>query len=52
MIDTCLAAHAAEKKADMLVMGAYGHTRLHEFLLGGATRGMIAKMPLPIFLSH
>jgi nucleotide-binding universal stress UspA family protein len=38
--------------ADMLVMGAYGHTRLREFILGGATRSLLAKPPVPIFFSH
>jgi nucleotide-binding universal stress UspA family protein len=51
-IGECLAAAARDAKADLLVMGAYGHTRLREFLLGGATRYMIAEPPLPILLSH
>jgi nucleotide-binding universal stress UspA family protein len=38
--------------ADMLVMGAYGHTRLREFILGGATRSLLAKPPIPILFSH
>lgn len=38
--------------ADLLVMGAYGHSRLREFILGGATRGLIANPPLPLFMSH
>lgn len=38
--------------SDLLVMGAYGHSRLREFVLGGATRSMIAKPPLPVLLSH
>ena len=29
-------------------MGAYGHSRLREFILGGATRSMLLKPPLPI----
>jgi nucleotide-binding universal stress UspA family protein len=36
----------------MLVMGAYGHSRLREFVLGGATRSMLSKPTLPILLSH
>jgi nucleotide-binding universal stress UspA family protein len=39
-------------RADLLVMGAYGHSRLREFILGGATRSMLARPPLPILLSH
>lgn len=38
--------------AGMLVMGAYGHSRLHEFVLGGATKSAIAAPLLPIFLSY
>lgn len=45
-------AHAAHIKADMLVMGAYGHSKLHEFLWGGATRKVFAKSKIPLFVSH
>lgn len=38
--------------SDLLVMGAYGHSRLREFVLGGATRSMIMRPPLPVLLSH
>lgn len=38
--------------SDLLVMGAYGHSRLREFVLGGATRSMINQPPLPVLLSH
>lgn len=37
---------------DLLVMGAYGHSRTQEFLLGGATRHMMARPPCPVLLSH
>jgi nucleotide-binding universal stress UspA family protein len=36
----------------LLVMGAYGHTRLHEFILGGATRSVLNGMRCPVFFSH
>jgi nucleotide-binding universal stress UspA family protein len=45
-------AHVTYRNADLLVMGAYGHSRLREFVLGGATKSMLARPPLPIFLSH
>jgi nucleotide-binding universal stress UspA family protein len=51
-IGTCLASHVSEFDADMLVMGAYGHSRIREFTLGGATRAMIKDSPVPLFLSH
>jgi nucleotide-binding universal stress UspA family protein len=38
--------------ADLLVMGAYGHSRVREFLLGGATKSVLSVPPVPIFLSH
>lgn len=37
---------------DLLVMGAYGHSRWREFVLGGATRSMLANPPIPLLLSH
>jgi nucleotide-binding universal stress UspA family protein len=33
-------------------MGAYGHTRAREFVLGGATRTVLREAPLPVLLSH
>jgi nucleotide-binding universal stress UspA family protein len=43
---------AADEGADWLVMGAYGHSRIREFLLGGATRGILSSMTLPVFMAH
>lgn len=43
---------AASRGADLVVMGAYGHTRLREFILGGATRDILARMDRPILMSH
>ena len=45
-------AHVTYRNADLLVMGAYGHSRLREFVLGGATKSMLTRPPAPIFLSH
>jgi nucleotide-binding universal stress UspA family protein len=45
-------AHIAYRNADLLVMGAYGHSRFREFILGGATKSMLARPPVPVFLSH
>ncbi len=47
-----LLSHAADIGADMLVMGAYGHSRLREFVFGGATRTILASMTLPVLMSH
>jgi nucleotide-binding universal stress UspA family protein len=45
-------AHVTYRNADLLVMGAYGHSRLREFVLGGATKSMLTRPPSPIFMSH
>ncbi len=44
--------HAADLDADMVVMGAYGHSRFREAILGGATRHMLELAPLPVFMAH
>jgi nucleotide-binding universal stress UspA family protein len=51
-IGETLEAYAKSSAADILVMGAYGHSRFREFVLGGATRSLLAKPPLPILFSH
>ena len=47
-----LSSYVTSNNADILVMGAYGHTRIRDFILGGATKSMLSKPLLPIFLSH
>ena len=49
--DTLL-SHAADTAADFMVMGGYGHSRLREFVLGGATRGILSSMTIPVLMSH
>jgi nucleotide-binding universal stress UspA family protein len=51
-IGDVLEAHVEYRNADLLVMGAYGHSRLREFVLGGATKSMLTRPPSPIFMSH
>jgi nucleotide-binding universal stress UspA family protein len=43
---------AADASINMLVMGGYGHSRFREFVLGGATRGILAAMTVPTLMSH
>ena len=43
---------AAERHADLIVMGAYGHTRLRELILGGVTRTVLASMTVPVLMVH
>ncbi|MFI4996615.1 MAG: universal stress protein [Hyphomicrobiales bacterium] len=45
-------SYVAEHKIDLLVMGAYGHSRFREFVLGGATRSIMASPPTWVLLSH
>lgn len=51
-IATVFESHLTLRDADLLVMGAYGHSRFREFVLGGATRSMLLRPPVPVFLSH
>jgi len=43
---------AAHMKADLLVMGGYGHTRLRERVLGGATKEVLEQTKMPIWMHH
>ncbi|MDJ0685927.1 MAG: universal stress protein [Alphaproteobacteria bacterium] len=44
--------HAADTKADLIVMGGYGHSRLREFVLGGVTRSILREMTAPVLMAH
>ena len=45
-------SRVADCSASMIVMGGYGHSRFREFILGGATRGVLSTMTVPVFISH
>lgn len=47
-----LLARAGQLGADLLVMGCYGHGRLRELALGGATRGVLRAMMVPVLMAH
>ena len=47
-----LADYVADAKPDLVVMGGYGHARLREFVLGGATEAVLRVPPCPVLLSH
>jgi nucleotide-binding universal stress UspA family protein len=51
-VPSTILSYAADSSADMLVMGGYGHSRLREFVLGGATRGLLESMTVPVLMSH
>jgi nucleotide-binding universal stress UspA family protein len=47
-----LLSRAADISADLIVMGGYGHSRLREWVLGGATRTILESMTIPVLMSH
>ncbi|MBN9310721.1 universal stress protein [Devosia sp.] len=51
-VGAALQQAAIESGAGLMVMGAYGHSRVREFILGGATRGVLDDRRLPVFMSH
>jgi nucleotide-binding universal stress UspA family protein len=51
-VASVLLSHAAESSADFLVLGAYGHSRLREFILGGVTRSLLETMTVPCLMAH
>jgi nucleotide-binding universal stress UspA family protein len=50
--DGALLNEAAQAGAEMVVMGAYGRSRISEWLLGGATRMMLSEAPIPVLATH
>lgn len=44
--------HAVDVAADLIVMGAYGHSRLREFVFGGVTRSMLEEARLPVLMAR
>jgi nucleotide-binding universal stress UspA family protein len=51
-VPNTILSYAADSSADFIVMGGYGHSRLREFVLGGATRGILGSMTVPTLMSH
>jgi len=51
-ISDILMRHVIDTQADLIVMGAYGHSRLREAIFGGATRDMLEEAEAPLFLAH
>ena len=51
-VGEALLSRAADFDADFMVMGGYGHSRLREFVLGGATRSILRSMTVPVLMSH
>lgn len=51
-VGEALRLKALDLGADLVVMGAYGHSRMREYVFGGATRFMLENMTVPVLLSH
>lgn len=51
-VSDVLLRHARDMNADMIVMGAYGHSRFREAILGGATRNMLENTKIPVLMAH
>jgi len=47
-----LRAIALQLDADLVVMGCYGHSRMREQVFGGVTRGLLARLPMPVLMAH
>ncbi len=51
-VSDILMGHARDVGAEMTVMGAYGHSRFREAILGGATRNMLEQAAVPVLMAH
>ncbi len=47
-----LLSRVADDEADLLVMGAWGHSRAREWVMGGVTRTMLSAMTVPVLMTH
>lgn len=51
-VGTVILSRAADHDVDLIVMGIYGHSRMREFVLGGASRTLLASMTAPLLVAH
>ncbi len=51
-VSDVILARIADEGIDLLVLGAYGHARLREMVLGGVTRDLLRTMTVPLFMAH
>ena len=51
-VGNVILSRAADLDVGLIVMGLYGHSRLRETVLGGASRTLLASMTVPLFVSH
>jgi nucleotide-binding universal stress UspA family protein len=45
-------SHAADNAVDFMVMGGYSHSRPRQFVVGGAVRGVLRTMTVPVLMAH
>jgi nucleotide-binding universal stress UspA family protein len=51
-VDDLILSRGSDMAADLIVMGGYGRSRVRELILGGATRGILDHMTIPVIFSH
>jgi nucleotide-binding universal stress UspA family protein len=51
-VGNIILSRAADYGVDLIVMGVYGHSRVREWMLGGASRTMLASMTVPVLMAH
>jgi nucleotide-binding universal stress UspA family protein len=51
-VGNVILSRAADAAVDLIVMGIYGHSRMREFVLGGASRTLLASMTVPLLIAH
>jgi nucleotide-binding universal stress UspA family protein len=51
-VSDALTQHAIDHNAELIVMGAYGHSRLRERIFGGVTRSMLNRVTMPLLMAH
>jgi nucleotide-binding universal stress UspA family protein len=51
-VGNAILSRAADHNVDLIVMGIYGHSRLREMVLGGASRTLLSSMTVPILMAH
>jgi nucleotide-binding universal stress UspA family protein len=51
-VSEALLEQVLERSADLIVMGAYGHSRWREWIMGGTTREMLQASPVPLLMAH
>ncbi len=51
-VGSIILSRISDLGADLVVMGAYGHSRMRELMMGGVTRDLLRHMTVPVLMSH